>query len=122
LRKGVICAAAVLLVISGMGACHPIVGESETEAGTVRLQVLDADGRGIAGVSVLFQVPKEAPIRDVTDSSGRIETHGTQGVWQATMTPPPGYSVPQAQSNPFSFRVRRLQTTEVTARLSQNTP
>jgi len=117
--------ARAVLTLVGMVAvtgCHPVVGEGETEAGTVRLLVLDAGGRGIAGVSVRFEVPREPELLKVTDSSGRAEAHGTQGVWQATMTPPPGYSVPQTQSNPFSFRVRRLQTTEVTARLSQNTP
>lgn len=114
--------AATMLLPAAVTACHPVVGEGRTEAGTVRLHVVDTSSRGIAGVPVTFQVPREPEIREVTDSSGRVETHGTQGTWRITVTPPAGYSVPSAQSNPLSVRVRRLHTTEVTVHLSGNSP
>lgn len=115
--------AVLVIVVSVMSACVPIVGEGESTSGLLRLRAEDAAGNGVPGVGVKIEFPSPpSPDHFTTDAHGRLDTSGPEGTWHLTITPPAGYTMAASQANPFSIKTRRQQEFHVTVRLTRTTP
>jgi hypothetical protein len=99
LTRWLVVLSALLLLSS---SCIPVVGEAQSEEGTVRFHVVDPNEQGVPGVRFVVDEGERTKPAAVTDEAGRTFKTGPEGTWRVTITPPAGYAVPASQANPFT--------------------
>ena len=73
--------------------------------GVVYVKFVDQVGQPITGVVLRFALPNGREAGGQTPESGEYGSQGVVGVWTISFVPPPGYTVPAPQANPFTSLV-----------------
>ncbi len=101
-------------IVLPLTSCH--VGEAGSTDGTLHFAANDGKGRAVAGVVVAVDYgSRPRPKDQITNESGAFDLAGPEGVWILTLRDGDCYDVPPVQPTEVTARIRRLQTTGVTA-------